>query len=1022
MQKLIKILPRIALLMLLSGLAILAIVAFKFAREEAETSRYQARYLSEITRQVGFKLEPGPSSSIRFPEYGPYDQRMGYVLLPDAVERMTREGFAVSAQAVSSPMLTQLVDEGFFSIYHEKSQAGLKIYDQGNRLIFSNTYPAHGYPDFESIPPLVLHTLLFIENRELLNDKKEVTVNPAIEWDRLGYAGLQMVAHKLGVDKNVPGGSTLATQIEKYRHSPNGLTSSVIDKFRQMVSASLRAYLRGPDTRDMRREFALSYLNTMPLSAAPKFGEVHGLGDGLSAWFGADFERVNALLGAASKNPSEPVSAEQARAYRQILSILLSQRRPSYYLGAAGRKDLKNLADSYLRLLADAGVISTALRDMALKVEAAKPLPAESAPTQFVADKKTQAVLRTRLAQSLNVNTLYELDRLDLTAKSTIDFEAQMAFSAALRKLSDPSEAYKAGLLGGRRLSWGTDLSRVVYSLMLYEKTPKGNFLRVQTDNFDQPLDINEGIRLDLGSTSKLRTLVHYLQLLSELYDQYRGKPISALNKVPLHHRDYLSAWVIAQLKSQPGIDRQTLLDRALNRYYSASPKELFYTGGGLHRFNNFSRKYDYQAVSVRAALRDSVNLVFIRMMRDIVYHYQYKPDGIARWLDDPNSPKLKEYLERFADREGQVYLNRFYAKMKNLSAQERLEMLVKRTGLRVTRLIMLYRALYPDDYVDKLEPFLRAHLPARVVDRQDLYALYEQYSPEKFDLQDQGYITRIHPLELWLAGYLAKHPDASRQDVIAASQPQRIKVYRWLLENKKKKAGQLRRVMTLLEAEAFEQIHKVWKRVGYPFGKLTPSYATSIGASGDRPAALAELVGILLNDGVRMPSVRFEHLHFAQGTPYETVLDKAPNGGERIFPREVAIAARSAMLGVVEDGTAESLKGVYTDNMEQPIPVGGKTGTGDHRKETFNARGKRIGVQFISRAAVFTFFMGDRHFGVITAYVAGKDAGRYNFTSSLPVYIVKFLKPILNPLLNTPVSDTGTTAPEQKMAQAFSP
>ncbi|MEC4749687.1 transglycosylase domain-containing protein [Methylomicrobium sp. Wu6] len=1017
MQNKRRILPRIVLLSLLAGLLIVGIVVVKFVREEVETSRYQARYLSDIGKQISFKLEKGPSSSIRYPEYGPYDQRMGYTLLHEAVERMTKGGFAVSAQAVSSPMLTQLVDDGFFSIYHEKTQAGLKIFDQTDQLIFSNTYPNHGYPSFESIPPIVLYTLLFIENRELLNESK-VTVNPAVEWDRLGYASLQMVAHKLGVDKNVPGGSTLATQIEKYRHSPNGFTNSIVDKFRQMGSASIRAYLLGPDTREMRREIALAYLNSMPLSAAPKVGEVHGLGDGLAAWFGANFDDVNNLLRAATQNSTESITDQQAIAYRQVLCILLSQRRPSYFMGP-GYNALQTLANSYLRLLADAGVISASLRDRALQVETIKPLPADSIPAQFVSEKKTQAVLRTRLAQALNVKTIYDLDRLDLTVKTTIDYNTQQAVATALRKLSDPDEARTAGAFGERRLNENVDLSRVVYSLMLFEKTPKGNFLRVQTDNLDQPLDINEGIRLDLGSTSKLRTMVLYLQLVAELYKQYYGQPVEELNKVQLHPRDYLSDWVITQLKAQPKIDLQTLLNQALDRKYSASPGEYFFTGGGLHHFNNFKKSDDHQIMSVRDALRDSVNLVFIRLMRDIVYHYQYRPEGVARWLDDPESPKRQEYLERFADREGQVYLGRFYAKAQGKSAEERLEALAQRVWLKSSRLTMLYRAIYPDHDVAQLDKFLRAHLPKEIVAKEDIYSLYDKYSPEKFDLQDQGYITKIHPIELWLAGYLAEHPQASREEVVAASAQQRLDVYRWLLKGKKKKAGQQHRIMSMLEAEAFQQIHEAWKQVGYPFGRLTPSYATSIGASGDRPAALAELVGIILNDGVRMPVVRFENLHFAEGTPYETILDKAPNEGKRVFPTEVAIAARSAMIGVVDGGTASRLKDVYTDSQGKVIPVGGKTGTGDHRKEMFNARGQMIGSQFISRAAVFTFFLGNRYFGVFTAYVSGKDAGNYHFTSSLPVQIVRFLKPTLTPLLNRTTADDGKSLSEPKMALA---
>jgi Transglycosylase. len=283
----------------------------------------------------------------------------------------------VTTQASISPMMSRLVDDyGLFPIYQEKTRAGLRIVDQANRTIFSAVYPTHGYPDFNAIPPLVLNTLLFIENRELL-DENHRNINPAVEWDRLGFAALQMMARKLGADINVPGGSTLATQLEKYRHSPDGYTESMVEKLRQMGSASIRAYLLGPDTREMRRQIALAYLNSMPLAATAKLGEVHGLGDGLSAWFGADFNAVNQLLSPTAMdggsvavgreptrqkalNSTERVTPQQALAYRQVLSILLSQRRPSYLLGP-GYDALQNLTDSYLRVLAEQGVISASL-------------------------------------------------------------------------------------------------------------------------------------------------------------------------------------------------------------------------------------------------------------------------------------------------------------------------------------------------------------------------------------------------------------------------------------------------------------------------------------------------------------------------------------------------------------------------------------------------------------------------------------------------------------------------------------
>ncbi|MGZ8226815.1 MAG: transglycosylase domain-containing protein [Methylococcaceae bacterium] len=1020
MQKNRLVIQRFLAMYIVAVCIVIGIVLFKIVRQEVRTSKYQAHYLSQISKQLSFKLSTGSSTSIRYPEFGPYDERLGYTSLPEVIKRLENNGYAIAAQASFSPMMTELVDYGLFTIYHEKNQAGLRILDQADQVIFNAVYPTYGYPNFDAIPPVILNTLLFIENRELF-DEQNTQVNPAVEWDRLGFAGLQMMANKLGATSNVPGGSTLATQIEKYRHSPNGYTNSIMDKFRQMGSASIRAYLLGPDTRAMRREIALAYLNSMPLAAAPKLGEVHGLGDGLSAWFGADFGEVNKLLSSNSLT-TENITEHQAQAYRQVLNILLSQRRPSYLLGK-GYSALQNLTNSYLRLLAEQGVISIALRDAALQASTIRPLKSSTAPVKFATEKKTQTVLRTRLAKTLAVKSNYELDRLDLTVKTTLDYNAQHAVTEALRRLSDPVNARAAGILGFRMLDENIDLAPIVYSLMLFEIGKTGNLLRVQTDNYDQPLDINEGIRIDLGSTAKLRTMVHYLELITDIYERYKDSSSSDLSGIELHPRDYLSAWVIEQLRVNQKVSLEELLNLGLDRRYSASPGESFFTGGGLHTFSNFTKDENGKIMSVRHALRDSVNLVFIRLMRDLVYHHLYKPDGIARWLETLDDPKRKEYLQRFADNEGRVYLQRFYARYRDKTPEEALDLLTQRVVAKPARLTMLYRAIYPDHYEDALNQYLNAHLSKAALADQDIYSLYDKYSVEKFDLQDQGYITKIHPLELWLVSYLAQHPKATYKEIIDASAEQRQQVYRWLIKSRKKYAQQ-RRIMTLLETEAFREIHRAWERVGYPFGGLTSSYATSIGASGDRPAALAELSGILRNDGVRLPIVRFESLHFAKGTPYETLLNKLPDQGERVLAPEIARVARGAMSGVVNGGTASRLRGVYTDAAGNPLDVGGKTGTGDHRKEIWGAGGRLIESKFISRAATFTFFLGDQFFGVITAYVTGENAGRYHFTSSLPVQILKFLKPTLSPLLTKASPDNMIAKPLAKeiMVESLKP
>ena len=50
-----------------------------------------------------------------------------------------------------------------------------------------------------------------------------------------------------------------------------------------------------------------------------------------------------------------------------------------------------------------------------------------------------------------------------------------------------------------------------------------------------------------------------------------------------------------------------------------------------------------------------------------------------------------------------------------------------------------------------------------------------------------------------------------------------------------------------------------------------------------------------------------------------------------------------------------------------------------------------------MSRTAAFAFYIGDRYFGIITASVAGKAAGQYQFTSALPVTVLKLLAPQIN-------------------------
>ncbi len=991
---------------------ILAVLAFAalgilFFRE-TESSAFQADYLSRLAKDIRWTIESGPNPDLSISQAGPYDERLGYSRLPTMIPRLADQGFQVSAQARLSPRMQALIDLGLFAPYREKSQAGLLVTDSSGQPLFKALSPGRVYENFEAVPPVVANSLLYIENRDLL-DPSHAGKNPAVEWARLGKAVQDKAIQLFRPEHDVPGGSTLATQIEKYRHSPNGLTLSAGDKLQQIASASVRAYLDGEDTLPARRRIVVNYLNTVPLAAVAGFGEVNGLGDGLWAWYGWNFNYVNRTLQSLPSGGSD--LDEFASVYKHVLSLMIAQRRPSAYL-MKERKALEALTNSHLRVLAQAGVIPPAVRDAALKVPLQFLTAAVPEETGDFLSRKAASAVRVHLASLLGLPRLYELDRLDLSVQSTLDGALQKRITDILRDLRNPASARTAGLYGEHMLG-EADPGRIIYSFTLHELTPQGAKLRILADNFDQPFDINQGTKLDLGSTAKLRTLVTYLEIVEKLHGHYASLPPKALRQVKVEPGDNLTRWAVDHLLRSGEKSLAAMLDVAMERKYSASPHEEFFTGGGVHVFSNFKHEDDGRVMSVRQATRFSVNLVYIRLMRDIVRYTMFQTPG-ASILKDMDNPQRQEYLRRFADRESREFVGRFYLKYKGKSTNEIADIFF--SGIRPTprRLAAAYRYINPQATPDQFAAFMELRLPGfRGSDGHTLRALYDGYEPGKYPLADRGYLAHVHPLELWLARYLTAHPGARYKDAIEASGDERIAVYDWLLKTMHRNAQDIR-IRSLIEVEAFLEIHRGWKRLGYPFDALVPSLATAIGSSADRPAALAELMGIILNDGVRVPTVPIERMRFGADTPYETVVERAPIKVERLFTPELAATVRSVLIDVVEGGTASRLAHAIVREDGTRIPLGGKTGTGDHRYVTFSAAGTIKESRAVNRSATFVFFIGDRFFGTLTAFVPGADAENYEFTSSLSTQVLKNLLPTLKPLI-----DSARPLPEQARLDA---
>ena len=542
------------------------------------------------------------------------------------------------------------------------------------------------------------------------------------------------------------------------------------------------------------------------------------------------------------------------------------------------------------------------------------------------------------------------------------------------------------------------DPRSVIYAFTLYEREAGVNLLRVQADNYDEPLNINNGTKLQLGSTAKLRTLIEYLQIVERLHKQYAALSAKQLKTVSVQPEDSLALWVIQYLATAPNRSLNSMLEAALNRQYSASPEEGFFTAGGMHFFANFEPSEDGGIFTVSDAFQQSVNLVFIRLMRDIERYYIFAPG--AAGLPADMSPRLRQsYLSRFADEEGKLFLSRFYEQCRGQTPDQVLDALLHSIYLTPLRLAVIYRSVRPEAGPEAFSAFMSSHLAPEVLVGQNLKKLYANYGPDKFNLADRGYLSHVHPLKLWMLGYLQQHPRATMSDVFRHSALQRQEVYEWLFRTRNL-AAQNERIKSLIEEQAFQEIWRDWKSVGYPFDYLVPSYATAIGVSGDTPSALAQLMGIIMNDGVRNPTITIRELHFARDTPVDTVFTPRALQGQRVLSSQIATFVQKQLIGVVENGTARRAHGGVVLMNGTVLPIGGKTGTGDNRFKVFDSSGNLVNSRAVNRTAAFVFMIGDHFFGTVTAFVPGKASANYNFTSALAVQILKDLEPQLQPLL----------------------
>ncbi len=952
---------------------------------EIRTSTAQSRFFAAMNRRISFWMEHGSSESIVFPTSGPVNIRRGYTQLPSFTRNLVDEGFHVVEQARSSSVLQMISRWQIPLPYREKPVRGLVIRDQHGNILYNAGHKEQMFRSYEEIPPLVVSSLLLVENRDL-KDSTIATRSPVVDWGRMSKAGLFYVGSKLGMPLRVEGGSTLATQIEKYQYSKNGRTNSAADKLRQMIGASLLAYQGGTDTREERRRIVLDYLNSVPLAAANGYGEVFGVGNGLRVWFGADLTEATATL-----NENYPI-ADKELALREFLTLICAARAPSFYL-KQGRAALEARTDFYIRELQNTGAISPEFARGMQSSPVTFLAPEIKTPSNSFTREKATNAIRTHLMNVLGIRDFYDLDGLSLSADTTLNSELQSQVVSLFEELKDPEFINAHGLRQEHTLLYG-DPKLITYGFTLYERTPEGNKLRVQADTLNQPFDLNEGMKLELGSTAKLRTLAHFLEVVVTIYHQLQTgeSPISAKAA-----NDPITHWVADTMAHHPGMDVDALLQSALDRKFSGSPG-TFFTGGGLHSFSNFDNSENSQFYTLRDGFAKSVNLVYVRLLRELVqYHETRLPYDTEAILNQPDNPDRRKFLEEFANEESLDALHTAYQAYHGLSAEAIVDRILGSRKTLARPMSMLYLAWNPKANAESLGVWLASQGITTTPD--DAEALLNSYDPYRLNISDYGYLLDRNPLDVWCAGKFAKRPDLTWTELLNDSAKTREISSQWLFRTRNQGA-QDRRLLIRFEEDAFADMTKDWQRLGYPFEHLVPSLATAIGSSADRPIALARLMGVILNNGIRQSTVREQRIHFAQDTPYETILEANSKPGEQVIDPHVAAALRQVLLGVVQNGTAASLNGLFHAPDGSLVEVGGKTGSGDNRFETFNRGGGVRSSRAVSRTGTFVFYIGTRYFGVITAYVGEDIASKYGFTSALPLAVLRLFAPSMTPLL----------------------
>ena len=341
-------------------LAVLSTMAFGMPRR-VRTSWLQSGAAQRLRPAADLRARAGPSPSIRFPSAGPYDTASATPSCPRFIERLDARGYrGRRSRRACRSAICELIDRGVFPIYARRPRPGLTLLDQHGAAMFAGALSrARSIPTSRRSRPGGRHPAVHREPRAARSADAA-----AQSGDRVGPAGRagaaarsRRLAEPVAQARRAAARSRPRSRSTATRRSAAPTASrreAAPDGLGQPARLSRRPRdQRGP-APDRGRLSQLDAAQRARPASARSTASATACGPGSAA----TSSTPTGLLRAARRDAEE--LRRKARFYKQVLSLLLAQRRPAYYL-VGGRADLDALADGYLRLLRAAGVIDDAL-------------------------------------------------------------------------------------------------------------------------------------------------------------------------------------------------------------------------------------------------------------------------------------------------------------------------------------------------------------------------------------------------------------------------------------------------------------------------------------------------------------------------------------------------------------------------------------------------------------------------------------------------------------------------------------